>query len=112
MSATNRRNVVLRRMLDEQYITQEEYDQARNETLVSKYHGAEIELSAPYVAEVARVLGCRTLRRSCLYIRHEGLHRPSDSKLQKAANQAAIKNLLGHDERHGYRGAEKVLWQN
>ncbi|MCW0468673.1 hypothetical protein OH492_02695 [Vibrio chagasii] len=49
--ATNRRNVVLRRMLDEKYITQAEFDEASNEQLVTKYHGAEIELSAPYVRQ-------------------------------------------------------------
>ena len=108
--ATNRRNVVLRRMLDEQYITQEEYDQARNETLVSKYHGAEIELSAPYVAEVARAWMVERYGEAA-YTSGMKVYTTVDSKLQKAANQAAIKNLLGYDERHGYRGAEKVLWQ-
>ncbi|MCW1889460.1 hypothetical protein OK016_07535 [Vibrio chagasii] len=33
------------------YITQTEFDETSNEQLVSKYHGAEIELSAPYVAK-------------------------------------------------------------
>ncbi|MCG9641813.1 PBP1A family penicillin-binding protein [Vibrio sp. Isolate34] len=108
--ATNRRNVVLRRMLDEQYITQEEYDEARNEELISKYHGAEIELSAPYVAEVARAWMVERYGEAA-YTSGMKVYTTVDSKLQKAANQAAIKNLLGYDERHGYRGAEKVLWQ-
>ncbi|MFL7031934.1 penicillin-binding protein 1A [Vibrio lentus] len=108
--ATNRRNVVLRRMLDEQYITQEEYDEARNEVLMSKYHGAEIELSAPYVAEVARAWMVERYGEAA-YTSGMKVYTTVDSKLQKAANQAAIKNLLGYDERHGYRGAVKVLWQ-
>ena len=37
--ATNRRNIVLLRMLDEKYITQEEYDQARAEEIESRFHG-------------------------------------------------------------------------
>ncbi|MEZ9565762.1 penicillin-binding protein 1A [Vibrio artabrorum] len=108
--ATHRRNVVLGRMLEEQYITQAEYDEARNETLVSKYHGAEIELSAPYVAEVARAWMVEHYGEAA-YTSGMKVYTTVNSKLQKAANQAAIKNLLGYDERHGYRGAEKVLWQ-
>ncbi len=108
--ATNRRNVVLRRMLDEKYITQSEYDEARSEELISKYHGAEIELSAPYVAEVARAWMVERYGEAA-YTSGMKVYTTVDSKLQKAANQAAIKNLLGYDERHGYRGAEKVLWQ-
>ncbi len=108
--ATNRRNVVLRRMLDEKYITQSEYDDARSEELISKYHGAEIELSAPYVAEVARSWMVERYGEAA-YTSGMKVYTTVDSKLQKAANQAAIKNLLGYDERHGYRGAEKVLWQ-
>ncbi|MFA0036724.1 penicillin-binding protein 1A [Vibrio chagasii] len=108
--ATNRRNVVLRRMLDEKYITQAEFDEASNEQLVSKYHGAEIELSAPYVAEVARAWMVERYGEDA-YTSGMKVYTTVDSKLQKAANQAAIKNLLDYDERHGYRGAEKVLWQ-
>ncbi|MEZ8053298.1 penicillin-binding protein 1A [Vibrio atlanticus] len=108
--ATNRRNVVLRRMLDEKYITQAEFDDARSEELISKYHGAEIELSAPYVAEVARAWMVERYGEAA-YTSGMKVYTTVDSKLQKAANQAAIKNLLGYDERHGYRGAEKVLWQ-
>ncbi|MEZ9870046.1 penicillin-binding protein 1A [Vibrio sp. 10N.261.51.C6] len=108
--ATNRRNVVLRRMLDEKYITQAEFDEARSEKLISKYHGAEIELSAPYVAEVARAWMVERYGEEA-YTSGMKVYTTVDSKLQKAANQAAIKNLLGYDERHGYRGAEKVLWQ-
>ncbi|PTO82472.1 penicillin-sensitive transpeptidase [Vibrio splendidus] len=108
--ATHRRNVVLRRMLDEKYITQAEFDDARSEELISKYHGAEIELSAPYVAEVARAWMVERYGEEA-YTSGMKVYTTVDSKLQKAANQAAIKNLLGYDERHGYRGAEKVLWQ-
>ena len=108
--ATNRRNVVLGRMLDEKYITQEEYDEARAEELVSKYHGAEIELSAPYVAEIARAWMVERYGEDA-YTSGMKVYTTVDSTLQDAANRAAITNLLNYDERHGYRGAEKVLWQ-
>lgn len=52
--ATTRRNVVLQRMLAENKITQQQFDDARAENLDGEAHGAEIEVSAPYVAEIAR----------------------------------------------------------
>ncbi|MCG9680419.1 PBP1A family penicillin-binding protein [Vibrio sp. Isolate24] len=108
--ATNRRNVVLARMLDEKYITQDEYDQARAEEIISRYHGAEIELSAPYVAELARAWMVSRYGEEA-YTSGMNIYTTIDSKLQVAANEAAINNLLAYDQRHGYRGAEKVLWK-
>lgn len=52
--AVARRNVVLLRMLDEKYITQAQYDQARSEELVANYHVPQIAFSAPYLAEMVR----------------------------------------------------------
>ncbi|TFH90383.1 penicillin-binding protein 1A [Vibrio ouci] len=109
--ATHRRNVVLLRMLDEKYITQDEYDQARAEEIVSRYHGAEIELSAPYVAELARAWMVSRYGEEAAYTSGMKIYTTVDSKLQAAANDSAISNLLSYDERHGYRGAEKVLWK-
>lgn len=107
--ATSRRNVVLRRMLDEKYITQSEFDEARAEELVSKYHGAEIELHAPYVAELARAWLVERLGDDA-YTSGMKIYTTVDSKLQNSATEASIKNLLSYDERHGYRGAESELW--
>ncbi|WP_260260004.1 penicillin-binding protein 1A [Vibrio intestinalis] len=108
--ATHRRNVVLQRMLDEKYITQAEYEQAKSETILSKYHSADIELSAPYVAELARAWMVERYGEEA-YTSGMNIYTTVNAKLQKAANDAAINNLLAYDERHGYRGAEKVLWQ-
>ncbi|AIS53607.1 PBP1A family penicillin-binding protein [Vibrio coralliilyticus] len=108
--ATSRRNVVLKRMLDEKYITEDEYQQARAEEIMSRYHGAEIELSAPYVAELARAWMVARYGEEA-YSSGMNVYTTVDSKLQSAANEAAINNLLAYDERHGYRGAEKVLWK-
>ncbi len=110
--ATNRRNVVLMRMLDENYITQEQYDEARNELIVARYHSAEIELSAPYVAELARAWAVKEFGEEKAYTSGMNIYMTVDSKLQDAANSAAVNNLLAYDERHGYRGAEKTLWKS
>lgn len=107
--ATHRRNIVLMRMLDEQYITQEQYQAARAEVLTSKFHGAEIELSAPYVAEIARAWMVERYGEEA-YTSGMKVYTTVDSTLQKSANTAAINNLIAYDERHGYRGAERTLW--
>ncbi len=109
--ATHRRNVVLQRMLDEKYITKAEYDSARAEPVLPKYHGAEIELNAPYVAEIARAWMVERYGEEAAYTSGMNVYTTVDSKLQRAANQAAINNLMAYDERHGYRGAEKEVWQ-
>ncbi len=108
--ATNRRNVVLRRMLDEKYISQDEFDQAVSEQIVSRYHGAEIELDAPYVAELARAWMVSRYGEDA-YTSGMNVYTTVNGKLQDAANRSAVNNLLAYDERHGYRGAETVLWQ-
>lgn len=108
--ATDRRNVVLMRMLDEGYITQQEYTQARSEPIVSRFHGAQIELHAPYVAEMARAWAVEKYGEDA-YTSGMKIFTTIDSQRQQAANDAAINNLLGYDERHGYRGAETVRWK-
>ena len=108
--ATHRRNVVLKRMLDEKYITQVQYQQARSEQIESNYHGADIEVSAPYVAELARSWAVKKFGKEHAYTSGLNIYTTVTSTLQEAANDAAINNLLAYDKRHGYRGAVKELW--
>ncbi|WP_036828791.1 transglycosylase domain-containing protein, partial [Photobacterium sanctipauli] len=108
--ATSRRNVVLGRMLSEGYITQAEFDQARSEPIVARYHSAEIELNAPYFAERARAWMVERYGEDA-YTSGMRIYTTVDPKLQRAAQQAAIDNLLGYDQRHGFRGEVATLWQ-
>ncbi|MGF1724564.1 penicillin-binding protein 1A [Photobacterium nomapromontoriensis] len=108
--ATTRRNVVLGRMLTEGYITQAEFDQAKAETIVARYHGAEIELSAPYFAEQARAWMVERYGEAA-YTSGMRIYTTVDSKMQEAAQQAAVDNLLNYDQRHGFRGAVETLWK-
>ncbi|WEM42486.1 PBP1A family penicillin-binding protein [Photobacterium sp. DA100] len=109
--ATARRNVVLGRMLAENHITQAEFDQARAEPVVARYHTAEIELSAPYFAEQARAWMINRYGEDA-YTSGMRVFTTADPKLQTAAQQAAIDNLLGYDQRHGFRGAVETLWKS
>ncbi|KJF81336.1 penicillin-binding protein 1A [Photobacterium angustum] len=108
--ATTRRNVVLGRMLEEGYITKAQMDAARAEPIVSRYHGAEIQLYAPYVAERARAWMVDRYG-AAAYEKGMKVYTTINSKLQLDAQQAAVNNLLNYDRRHGYRGPTAVLWK-
>jgi len=108
--ATERRNIVLLRMLTEHYITREEYEQAKSETVKSRYHGAEITLSAHYVAEVARNKLIELYGEERSYNEGFNVYTTISKTAQEAANQAVVKNLHNYDQRHGYRGAVRTLW--
>ncbi|MBQ4778949.1 peptidoglycan glycosyltransferase/peptidoglycan DD-transpeptidase MrcA [Pectobacterium versatile] len=108
--AVARRNVVLARMKDENYITQSQYDVARNEKLVANYHAPDISFSAPYVAEMARQ---EMVKRYGEDAYNDGykVYTTVTKKLQTAAQDALRNNILAYDMRHGYRGPSKVLWK-
>ncbi|GAB3534157.1 PBP1A family penicillin-binding protein [Photobacterium alginatilyticum] len=108
--ATTRRNVVLGRMFAEGYITQAELDQARSEPILARYHGAEIELNAPYFAERARAWMVERYGEDA-YTSGMRIYTTVDPKLQRAAQTAAVNNLLSYDQRHGFRGAVATLWK-
>jgi len=108
--ATERRNIVLMRMLSEEYITQEEYDEARAEEVKSRYHGAEITLSAHYIAEIARNKLIELYGEERSYNEGFNVYTTVTRNAQEAANQAVIRNLHNYDKRHGFRGAVRSLW--
>jgi penicillin-binding protein 1A len=105
-----RRRIVLLRMLDEEYINREQFEQAVNAPVTAKKYGAEIELDAPYLADIiyTEMIG--------LYGKDEAetggyqIYSTVSSNLQAEAQQAVRKNLHDYDERHGYHGAIKQLW--
>lgn len=103
--AKARRAVVLHRMLVSGYITQEEYVQARNAPITAKKHGAEIELSAPYIAEMAHQEVVGMFGREEAYTGGYKVFTTAPSLLQKSAQKALRDNLHSYDQRHGYRGA-------
>jgi len=103
--ALERRDYVLNRMLELDYIDEAEYESALRETDRAFYHGAIAEISAPYVAEMVRVAALRMLG-SEAYTGGYEVVTTINSKLQTAANLAVDKGLEEYDQRHGFRGAE------
>lgn len=103
--ALERRNYVLSRMLELDYIGREEYEAAVNERDTAYYHGATTEISAPYLAEMVRQQAVALLGEEA-YTGGYTVHTTIRSDLQVAANEAVMKGLEEYDQRHGYRGPE------
>jgi len=107
--AKNRRSVVLKRMFVSGYITGQELEAANNAPITAKKHGAEIQLTAPYVAEMAHQEMINRFGQEQAYTGGYKVFTTIPSKLQLAAQQSVIDNILAYDMRHGYRGAIKSL---
>lgn len=99
-----RRRVRLANMLRQGMITQPEFDDADNSPISARRRNRDIEVSAPYIAEMVR---------QQLYDEHgEATYSQGfevlttiDGDKQLAANKALIDGLeTYYDKRHGYRG--------
>ncbi|MBW3165665.1 penicillin-binding protein 1A [Ferrimonas balearica] len=108
--AMARRNVVLGRMLDVGSISRSEYDEARQQPVTARYHGAEIDLYAPYIAEMVRDQMVATYGEEAAYTSGFDIYTTVRSDQQQAAQRALLDNLFAYDARHGYRGPETRLW--
>jgi len=99
-----RRNYVLRRMNDLNFITEEEMLAAQAVEVHADRYAAIIDLEAAYVAEMARAFALEKFGEEAL---QNGLTIVTtvDSKLQAQANQAVRHGLQRYERRHGYRGA-------
>ncbi|GIU40566.1 penicillin-binding protein 1A [Shewanella sairae] len=108
--AKARRNVVLMRMNEVGYINSSEYQAALESPITAKYHGAVIDLYAPYISEMARDYLVAKLGEEEAYTGGYDIYTTVDSKLQLDAQKALRNNVYSYDERHGYRGRVKELW--
>jgi penicillin-binding protein 1A len=103
-AATVRRTHVLGRMLELGYISQAEYDAAKNSSMESRLHGPSIEVDAPYVAEMVRN-EMQAKYGDAVYTAGYKVFTTIDSRLQAAATVALRTGLLEYDRKHGWRGA-------
>lgn len=108
--AKARRNVVLGRLLTEDYITQEQYNEATSQPITAYFHGAEINLYAPYISEMVRAEMVSRYGIDKAYNSGFKIFTSVESKVQKAAQNALVNNLHNYDMRHGFRGPTDVLW--
>jgi penicillin-binding protein 1A len=103
-AAKVRRAHVLGRMLELNYITQAEYDEAKLSPMESKLHGASSEADAPYIAEMVRN-EMQAKYGDDVYTAGYKVFTTIDSRLQAAGTVALRTGLLEYDLRHGFRGA-------
>ena len=98
---------ILRRMHDLGYITQEQFDQAQNEPIVTKQsnHRQEFAVNASYVAEMARQEMYDRYQEDA-YTQGYSVYTTIRVQDQAAAYTAMRKGVMEYDHRHGYRGPE------
>ncbi|MCX7114810.1 MAG: penicillin-binding protein 1A [Gammaproteobacteria bacterium] len=102
-AAEKRRNHVLERMFNAGYLSAEQYQQAIREPIKAYYHGAKIEVEAPYVAEMIRQSLFQYFGKSA-YTKGYKVYTSIRAPLQLAANETILQHLITYDKRHGYRG--------
>ena len=105
-----RRRIVLLRMLDEEYITREQFDEAANAPVSAAKHGAETDVSAPYLADLAYNEMIAIYGKEIAETSGFKVFTSANSKYQAAAQKAVVRNLHDYDERHGYRGPIRRIW--
>ena len=106
--AKERRDWILGRMLKLGYIDQTRHDMAVSTPVSARYHRSDIELDAPYIAEMVRQ---QLFERFGEDVYTDGYRAWTtiDSRMQTEAIQALRRGLLDYTERHGYRGAEASI---
>ncbi|WP_237059151.1 penicillin-binding protein 1A [Microbulbifer sediminum] len=103
-----RRNWILKRMLDLGYISQSDYKNSITAPVTARYHGRDLDLNAPYIAEMARKEAVDLFGDSA-YTEGYQVITTVNSRLQEAAQDSLQKGLESYDSRHGYRGPEQRL---
>ncbi|WP_263143851.1 penicillin-binding protein 1A [Pseudomonas sp. RIT-PI-AD] len=100
-----RRDWILGRMFKLGRIDQARYQAAIDEPVDASYHVPTPELTAPYIAEMARAEMVGRYG-SDAYTEGFRVTTTVPSGLQEAANTAVRDGLIAYDQRHGYRGPE------
>ncbi len=103
-----RRDYVLRRMHELNYINDDQLAQALSVEVHAEKHGPIIEVEADYIAEMARSFALENFGEEAL---QNGLTIVTtlQSHLQKQANIALRHGLQEYERRHGYRGPIQTL---
>lgn len=108
--SVERRRVVLLRMLDEGFITREQFETAANAPVTAEKHGAEIDLDAPYLADIIYAEMVELYGKEEAETGGYRVYATAPADLQQAAQRAVLQNLHDYDERHGFRGPLRQLW--
>ncbi len=108
--ATERRNWVIDRMVDDGFVTRAEGEEAKTQPLnvQVRQHGPRLEASDFFAEEVRRevldIFGEEKLYGGGLSVRTT-----LDPKLQKIARNVLVDGLMAYERRHGWRGPVKQI---
>ncbi len=102
-----RRNWILDRMLHLGYIDADQHALARAEPNNARLHGPVVELSAPWVAEHARLALVERVGAEQAHSGGYRIYTTVNSRMQRAADQSVRDGLQSYDRRHGWRGPEQ-----
>ena len=103
-----RDNYILPRMAELGFVSRAEADAARRAPMHAKPHEREIEVYAPYVAEMVRQ---QMVERFGGDVLNKGYHVTTtiDPTLQAAADRAVVDGLRVYDHRHGWRKPDQTV---
>ena len=104
-----RRDYILKRMFELDYITESAYKAAKAESLSATIHSVESETYAPYMAEMARTDAIKRFGEENIYKLGLKIYTTLDSSEQDNAISTLRDNLLKYTKRHGYRGPEDQI---
>ncbi|KNH04126.1 Multimodular transpeptidase-transglycosylase [Candidatus Burkholderia brachyanthoides] len=100
-----RQEHILKRMMDLNYTSRDQYTQAIAEPIHTKSSGTEYSVHAEYVAEMVRQMMYAQYKDET-YRRGLTVTTTIDSADQDAAYKAVRKGVMDYERRHGYRGPE------
>ncbi|KVH37878.1 penicillin-binding protein 1A [Burkholderia cepacia] len=103
-----RQEYILQRMLELNFITREQYDEAVAQPLVVKGPGRDFSVHAEYVAEMVRQMMYAQYHEET-YTRGFNVVTTIDSADQQVAYTALRKGIMDYERRHGYRGPEGFI---
>jgi penicillin-binding protein 1A len=103
-----RQQYILKRMLDLEFITKAQYDQAIKEDIHVKQPGNQYGVHAEYVNEMVRIMMYAQYKED-IYTRGINVTTTIDAADQRAAYLAVRNGVMDYDRRHGYRGPELTI---
>ena len=110
-----RRDWILRRMGDLQYVDLATMQQALDSELSARPYDQSTDVEASYAAEMARLSVLndpenffgREISTDELYTTGYKIYTTINAEHQQVANAAVINGVMAYEQRHGFRGAEK-----
>lgn len=106
--ATERQQYILKRMHDLSFITQSQYEKAKDEKLNVLADGNRFHTHAEYAAEQVRQF-MYTQYKDEIYTSGMSVYTTLNQADQDAAYEAVRRGVLDYDRRHGYRGPEAFI---